>query len=240
VAKQVAEGVWNLGAHHFNFYAIEDGGRITLVDAGVRRDWMRLLRGLDEIGHALGSVEAIVLTHAHIDHVGVAERTRSEAGARVHVHCDDEPYAAGRERIRPSSRQRPAFGWTLLKSAFWMLAGGGVRYPAIHELTTFDDGEVIDVPGRPKVHHTPGHTPGSVSFQIPSRDLLFTGDALVTRSMVTGRQAPMSGLNIDAEQARESLRVIERLDAKILLPGHGPPWLDGTRAAVALALEGSD
>ncbi len=232
MVEQIADGVWNLGSQDFNFYALEQGGKLTLIDAGLRRDWGRMLRGLDEIGHGIEGIDAVLLTHAHVDHVGVAERTRVEAGARVYVHDEDEPFAAGRERMgRPSGSF--SFGLFMLKAAAVMAVRSGPRYPVVRDLTALSDGETIDVPGRPIVHHTPGHTPGSCVFHLPDRGLLFSGDALVTRSMVTGRRGPASGLNSDDDQAEASLAVVERLDGRTLLPGHGAPWRGSPAEAVA-------
>ena len=76
---QVAEGVHRLTAGVCNFYLIEDGGKLVLVDAGAPRDWDLLVRTLPTLGRGLGDLEAVLLTHAHSDHTGFAERARDTA-----------------------------------------------------------------------------------------------------------------------------------------------------------------
>ncbi len=73
------------GTELFNFHLLEDGGRVTIVDAGLPRFRRTLDADLRAIGRTIEDVEAIVLTHAHIDHVGFAERARRELGVPVWV-----------------------------------------------------------------------------------------------------------------------------------------------------------
>lgn len=58
--------------------------------------------------------------------------------------------------------------------------------PPILEVSTFADGEVTDVPGRPRVIHVPGHSEGMSALHVPSRDTVFLGDAFVTLDMHSG------------------------------------------------------
>src|SRR3954453_6025751 len=155
--EQIAPGVKRLGSKMVNFYAVEEGGRHTLVDAGLPGFY-------DQVAAAVGSlssVAAVVLTHAHGDHVGVAERLRSEANIPVYVHVADEELA---HTAKPGKREgsllpylRHGTAWRMLSH---MVANGGARPPKIGDVTTFTDGEVLEVPGRPRVIATPGHTLG--------------------------------------------------------------------------------
>src|SRR3954452_7319841 len=86
---QVADGVHRWGSDQINWYLVEDGGRVALVDAGVPGYWPQLDEALAAMGRSRGDVEAVVLTHGDGDHVGFAERARQELGARVLVHPDD-------------------------------------------------------------------------------------------------------------------------------------------------------
>ena len=108
----------------------------------------------------------------------------------------------------------------------------------IAEVSGFADGERIDVPGRPRAVHAPGHTPGSAAILFESGRALLTGDVMATENCLTGRLGPQimpSGLNEDTPQALASLDALSGIDADVLLPGHGDPWTDGVAEAVRRA-----
>lgn len=103
----------------------------------------------------------------------------------------------------------------------------------------FEDGEVLDVPGRPHVIHTPGHTPGEVAFYLPAQQVLISGDALVTQDLFTGRaglQLTRPQLNDDYADARKSLDRLKDLGKVKILPGHGRPWDGEIVEAISKAL----
>ena len=231
------------GVHRFNgpvnWYLVAEGGKLTLVDAGTPGHWPRFLAALREVGRSLTDVEAVVLTHAHQDHMGFAERARSQAGIPVHVHAADAPLARGE---RPPRRDRSLLPYLRHRAAvallLYFLRTGAARTPPVREARTFADGETLDVPGRPQVIHAPGHTEGSCALLLPDRDTLLTGDVLVTRNPLTGRPGPQvmpAAFNADTAQALESLGRLEGLAAAAVLPGHGAPWTGGVAEAVRLA-----
>src|ERR1700754_2320955 len=86
-----APGVHRIEDAYTNWYLIEDEGRITVVDAGVPGSWESLLDALHRLGRRPDDVAAIVLTHAHFDHLGFAERARVELDVPVYVHENDVP-----------------------------------------------------------------------------------------------------------------------------------------------------
>jgi glyoxylase-like metal-dependent hydrolase (beta-lactamase superfamily II) len=130
---------------------------------------------------------------------------------------------------------------TLYRTLFSLLRRGGARIVPIAELSTFADGETLDLPGRPVVVHAPGHTPGSSALHLPALRVLFTGDSLATWNPLTGRVGPQvmpSAFNTHTSQAVESLGALEAIgEADLLLPGHGEPWWDGLTAATRHARE---
>jgi glyoxylase-like metal-dependent hydrolase (beta-lactamase superfamily II) len=88
------------------------------------------------------------------------------------------------------------------------------------------------------VIHVPGHTPGSAALYLESDRTLFVGDALATYAVTSGAHGPqIAPFSADAEQAVESLKRLEDLDAAYVLPGHGPAWTDGIGAAVEAVRE---
>ena len=236
---EVAKGIHRLSGGVVNFYLLEDGGKLTLLDAGAPGDWQLLVRSVAEIGRSLDDLEAVLLTHAHSDHTGFAERARTSAAVPVWIHREDEAIAKGGKQ----PKNEAGIGRYLLRveayrTLFGLLFRGGVKIVPIHEVSTFADGETLDVPGRPRVVHVPGHTPGCSALFLESRRAVVTGDSLVTRNPFTGRVGPQvapDGWNRDTAQALRSLDALAALPADLLLPGHGDPWTEGPVEAVRRA-----
>src|SRR5262249_55864708 len=80
-----APGVWRAGDALVNFYLVAEGCDLTLVDAGLPGHWDQLAPALATLGRSLSDVRAVLVTHAHPDHFGMAERIRQVADARVWV-----------------------------------------------------------------------------------------------------------------------------------------------------------
>ncbi len=236
---EVAEGVYSLGdVPKVNFYAVEEGGRLTIVDAGIPGYWGRLEAGLLAMGRTLADVEMVLLTHAHIDHIGIAERLRTEANAAVRVHEADLDWALGRGRPPVKLGAFLRHGPRVVPFMLYFMRNGGMGFRKVVEAATFGDGETLDVPGKPRVIHMPGHTPGECALLVESRRALFSGDALVTLHPLAGTQGPQTlgrTFDFDPQQAQESLARLDGVEADVVLPGHGEPWRGGVAAAVAEA-----
>ena len=240
---EIAPGVHGLGSGFVNWFLVEDEGRLTAVDAGLAGFRGRLAADLTRLGRRLEDVEAVVLTHSDADHTGLAPALR-QAGARVLIHADDEDTLR-----RPGPKGGDASPVHLLphlwRPGLWRVAvhmtrAGGARPPRIEGADTFSDGEVLDVPGRPRAVHTPGHTPGHCVLLFEGHGALLVGDALCTWNFLTGSRGPQlmpSPFNVSNDQCFASLAAIEALEAEVLLPGHGDPWRGSPADASARARE---
>ncbi|PPF29939.1 MBL fold metallo-hydrolase [Rathayibacter sp. AY1A3] len=237
--RDVAPGVHRLEHAWTNLYLIEEAGRLTVVDAGLPRTWPHLVRALEVLGRSLGDIDALVLTHAHFDHLGVA-RSLVRRGVPVHLHAADQPLAAQPYSYR---RQRTPFVYPLLHPSAIPVLGamaraGALAVPPVHGTLPLTAGAVLDVPGSPRVLATPGHTDGHVSLHLPERDAVIGGDALVTLDPYSARTGPhlvARAATADTAQSLDSLRVLAGTGARTLLPGHGAPWRLGVAAAAELA-----
>lgn len=224
-----------------NWYVVEDGGSITVVDTGLPRSWRSLTSALRELGRAPDDIQAVLLTHAHFDHMGFARRARQELGVPVHAHEKEvavarHPRRYEHERSRLPYFLNPKFAWTFAV----MGAAGALWVKGTDDLQTFGSNDELDVPGRPRVVFTPGHTHGHCAFHFPHRSALIAGDAIVMRDPYTGSTGPqiVSGAaTADSAQALASLDELEATGAECVLTGHGPVWRDGIASAAAKARE---
>jgi glyoxylase-like metal-dependent hydrolase (beta-lactamase superfamily II) len=106
VFETIAQGVHRIEDAHVNWYLVEDGDALTVVDTGLPRSWGSLQAALHRLGRTAGEIDAVVLTHGHFDHVGFADRARRELG----VGCG---------RRTSSSRWSPTRGTTTTRSRAW-------------------------------------------------------------------------------------------------------------------------
>ncbi len=168
-AYEIAPGVWRIPVmtdDAINAFAfVEDDGQVTLLDAGLPYTGRRVSAGLRHLGSDVSEVTRILVTHAHNDHAGGIARVVSASGAPVLAHGSDAGYLqAGRvPPIGPQTRARRA----------WEILG---RYRAVPVSATVADGETVA--GGLRAVHTPGHTPGHLSWLHEPTATLITGDAV--------------------------------------------------------------
>jgi glyoxylase-like metal-dependent hydrolase (beta-lactamase superfamily II) len=234
---RLAPGLHRIGSDVVNSYLVEDAAGLTIVDAALPGHWRELDQELTQLGYSLDDVRGIVLTHGDTDHIGFAERLRQRNGIVVHVHELDAGRARG-EVKKPSSGWGPVKIRPLLGFVWYSARHGGLRISPVREVTTFTDGDVLDLPGSPRIIHVPGHTPGSVAVHVPAVDALFVGDAMTTGNVLTGERGPQPApFTLDPESALASLAKLESVQATWVLPGHGAPWRGGVAEAVRLFRE---
>jgi glyoxylase-like metal-dependent hydrolase (beta-lactamase superfamily II) len=239
-ADRLLHGLWRLrlplpwpGVPHVNAFAIRAGAGIVLVDTGIHEPGARqeLERALDQAGHRLSDVSLLVCTHAHSDHYGLAAEVVEAAGCELWMHPRHEhmtrsatdPERALERRIEVAHQSgvplEPLRRWAAeRRTQSYGIAG--VVLPS----TELSDGvEVDSAVGRWVVAETPGHAPSHVCLFQPERRLLLSGDHLL------GRVSLYFDYGWTPDPLGEfvtSLDKVERLGARLCLPGHGRAFGD--------------
>ncbi|MGE5289559.1 MAG: MBL fold metallo-hydrolase [Micromonosporaceae bacterium] len=242
VMDQAAAGVWLVTGTDTNWVLVADGDEVTLVDAGFPRDLPRVLSSLERIGRAPGDVTAIVLTHAHPDHIGATERLRRDRGIPVRLLDAEAAHARGEiiEQVSELQILRAAWRPRVLLWALRILRAGGARVERLTHVEPFQAGTgPLGVPGRLVPVPTPGHTSGHCAFHLPERGVLIAGDALMTAhpaGRTTGPQLLPRMFNHDEAAALASLQALAGLSADVVLTGHGPAYRGSPASAVHRAV----
>ncbi|WP_116244478.1 MBL fold metallo-hydrolase [Nocardiopsis sp. FIRDI 009] len=240
---KAADGVYFVGGAHVNWVILEEGDDLTLIDAGYPGDADAVEGSIRHIGHRPEDVRAVLVTHAHVDHIGSLPRFTARYGTPVYTDPREVAHTAREyiEQATPgavlSHLWRPGVAsWTL-----HVLRSGGTSREPVRALPFPDEGP-LDLPGRPVPVPTPGHTSGHSCYHLPSVGAVVTGDSLCTGhaiSRLTGPQVLPSIFHHDRDRMLAALDTIAGLDADLLLPGHGPLTRTPTAEAVRAARAGA-
>ena len=234
--EQVRPGLWSIPVpipanplRYVLVYAFELDSGVAIVDAGWNTEdaWTALTNGLVEAGGSITDVRAVLVTHIHPDHYGLAGRVREESGAWIGLHPDDAEMLQSRYidtddllarmRVFLEDAGVPALKLPDLNMASMMIRD---QVTMAEPDVLFEDQQEIDLPGWPlRTIWTPGHSPGHVCFYSDDRKLLLSGDHVLPR--IT------PNISVHTQQFPnplgdylESLLKVQNLGAEEVLPGH--------------------
>ena len=231
-----ADGVVRLGTDLCNWFLVDGDDGVVAVDAGFPDYRPQLEPGLRLLGRTPADLTAVVVTHGHADHLGVAEQLRQELGLSVCVHEDDAQLArsaAGRGKTESSTLPYLRHPHAIRFLVHFRTSG---KTRPIADVRPYADGD--ELPGGLRAIHTGGHTVGHSVIHHESRGLLFAGDLLCTLNPLTGARGPQllpRPLNLSSATMLDSLTKLEGLDVGAILVGHGETWTQGAAAAVSRA-----
>ncbi|MER6184999.1 MBL fold metallo-hydrolase [Streptomyces sp. NPDC001652] len=240
--RQVADGTYLVHGSNTNWVILTDGDAVTLVDTGYPGDREQVLASLAQVGSSPEAVTAVLITHAHNDHLGSAEYLRAAYGTPVYLHDAEVPHARREFLHQVTVGGVVRNGWRpgVLPWALHAIRSGGTAHVPVTDPEAFPSEGTLDLPGRPVPVHTPGHTDGHAAFHLPETGVLISGDALVSghpTSRVKGPQLLPDMFHHERARAVASLDVLAALEGDLLLPGHGPAHRGPVREAALQARE---
>jgi glyoxylase-like metal-dependent hydrolase (beta-lactamase superfamily II) len=222
-----------------NVYLIEDDP-LTLVDAGPNSgtSFDELTSGLAALGHQLEDIELVILTHQHIDHLGLVSLVAQRSGADVAAIDVAVPFV---ENYSQEAQKDDAFAREVmlrngipedvvgaLSAVSQAFRAWGARADVTRVLR---DGEEMRFRDRTlHVHHRPGHSPTDTIFHDRERRMLLAADHLLghisSNPLIT---RPTDGSSERPQALVTYLRSLEatrEMDVELVLPGHGDPITD--------------
>jgi glyoxylase-like metal-dependent hydrolase (beta-lactamase superfamily II) len=221
-----------------NVYLIEDEP-LTLIDAGPNSgtSFDELQRGIAGLGHGLEDIGLVIVTHQHIDHLGLVSLVASHSGAQVAAidvavpymeNFSDEAQAdddyASEIMLRNGISEDVV---AVLQSVSRAFRAWGARVEVTRPL---HDGEALELRDRTlHVHHRPGHSPTDTVFHDRERRTLIAGDHLlghISSNPLITRPRDGSGRPQALVQYLESLAATREMEVDLVLPGHGDPITD--------------
>src|SRR5260370_18284076 len=105
--RKVAEGVYRIPARAANTYLVEASKDLVLVDSGLPGSEKRILKAIAKLGRKPSDLKLVLLTHRHLDHIGIAAALKKHTGAKLASHPFAKPYPAGTLVISPPTAVRP-------------------------------------------------------------------------------------------------------------------------------------
>lgn len=238
--ERVVPGVWRLrlplpwpGVPHCNAWALAAGDGIVLVDTGMHEPGSlgHLERALQQVGLKIEHVRLLVCTHAHADHYGQAGAIVDRAGCELWLHPRHEhmlkyasdPEAAMEARIQTALQSGVPEAPLRKLMEERKDAGTGIERIVTPDCDLVPGVEIQTDLGAWTVHETPGHAPSHVCLFQPDKRMLISGDHLL------GRVSLYYDFGYTPDPAGEFLRsldVVDALDARLCLSGHGRTFTD--------------
>ncbi len=213
----------------------------TLIDCGLKTDacWHALEEGLAEHGLTVSDIQRIVITHAHVDHIGLAGKIAAHSQAKVWVSTLVEPWALHINEKWPSRmhfmvQTLAPFGFSAADLA--RLEQGMATTTAMWDplpadrLVTFGLEDTLDLGGLPwQVIYTPGHCNNQTCFYQEATGQFLAADMLLAVTPTPVIEEPIDGGDERVPglpQFLDSLALVEELAIDIVYPGHGAPFSD--------------
>jgi glyoxylase-like metal-dependent hydrolase (beta-lactamase superfamily II) len=239
--KEVLPGIYQItlslpdfSPDSVNIYLIKTEDGYAIVDTGWDSplSFQSLENQLAEIGAHFTDIKQIIITHCHIDHLGMMVRFKNSHPNILYIPNREIPliklrFTGGDQYLPMTDKFLQSHGMPAAE-----LTPPDVTLPVPENLAStqpdvlLEGGEeIITGDYTLKVINTPGHTPGHIALYEPRKKFLFSGDVLLP-TIVTNAAVNVQHIPFPLQQYLDSLRKLKELDIDLVLPGHEYPFTD--------------
>lgn len=234
---QVTSDVFLVEGIASNWVLVRDGKDLTLIDAGYPKDIDGVVASVEQLGHRLDDIRGVLITHAHIDHVGAIPALLERQAVPTYAHERELPMLIGERHEQANTWDVVSRCWRprVAKWAVTIAWAGARAKVRLSETQPLQSDSTLDLPGSPRVVPCPGHTSGHTAYVIPDAGIVVTGDALITGHPILTRTEPQllpEFFSHAPKQLDAGLDALAALDVDTVLPGHGPVWRGSIRTAI--------
>jgi glyoxylase-like metal-dependent hydrolase (beta-lactamase superfamily II) len=195
------------------------GEKCVLVDAGIPGQRKAFLRGMERTGIRPREIALVIITHGHLDHIGLVNFIAGRTGAQIAIHHQDRKFLETGKHPTPP-------GTTLWGKVLSFLGRGMTNIsvePAEADILLGDDDFDLGAYGIPgRVLHTPGHTLGSVTVLLESGEA-FVGDLAMSARIMRMKPGPPIFAE-DIKMVMQSWKKLRESGVRKIYPAHGRPF----------------
>ena len=210
---QITEGIHVADGVNGHVYFLKSGKDWASIDTGMPKNAQKILDyAQKKLGIKPAQIKTIIITHAHIDHVGSAAELKRRTGAKIAIHKADAGFLSGEKKMK-----MPAKRMSLRIRLMQFLMPFFKAEPAKADIILGDKDKIAGL----EVIFTPGHTPGSICLYDRRRKVMFVGDLLrFDKRVVLGPPIIMN-----EKEVEESTRKVSKIEFDVMLSGHGQPLM---------------
>ncbi|MCA9836975.1 MAG: MBL fold metallo-hydrolase [Trueperaceae bacterium] len=227
--KQLTESVWQIDLGNANVYLLKGKQGLILIDTATHGSLRRLERKLKQQSIVLQDIKHILITHAHVDHVGGLKEIQAATQAEVWAHKFEASIIRGETAVELPSPDSLSQQDKLIGKMIGLMVGKRQdTAPVHHELEAgqslhelFDGLELL---------HLPGHSWGHSGFYLAKQKLLIGGDVMM--HLMPWLTRPLAAYTADMAQADKSIRLVNSLGLDALAVGHGAAIMKDAATAI--------
>lgn len=225
--SEPAPGVFFVEGPASNWIIVRSDEGFLLIDGGYPADTPLVLSSIEYLGLDPADAKAMLITHGHIDHTGSAAHFSRTYGTPVLCSPLELAHVQGREKHQVKAWQVIIRAWRprVVKWAIHAIKAGSLSAAPATEAKAWTPELLRTLPGRPEAILVPGHTPGNASILLPEADAIATGDSFVTGHPLSRHMCPQMlhpMYHSEPASVLGATRVLDTVNASVILPGHGP------------------